>query len=416
MHHLCRDREVPHVALICCHPGPIGGMETFARFFTGAMLTRGWRVTIGLSGQNIFEDICDNDRLRLENVAWLDGTCAGDREYALARVRDRARWFRRVRPDVALVIQSSNTPFRAAIVGARLAGVPVVTTHRTMPYVIPPVPSRRYLWGAVRGIGVYRRRHVFRTWLTSMLASRIVYNSARVRADYERDYRFPRARGVVIPNAVGAPASPPPKRARNAFTVGYVGRLSREKSLDTLLRAIAEVRRARPVCVLLYGDGPERQELGYLARDLRIDDIVSFCGETADVWSAYAQMDAVVLCSPRESSSNMVLEAMAAGRPVIVPAVGGMPELVRAGQCGRVVPPRDVSALSRELHSLADDPAIRARLGNTAAEIARSDHDPCRISDAWCTLLREVAFGGSAVRTLEVNRQGNVCAGVEGVS
>ena len=406
-------RDGLHLALITHNPVRIGGMQTFTRFLVRTAIAAGHRVTVAVSGEDIYEP-WHGLRLCVERVDWIDENRAGDREYHLSRVRERRRWFARIRPDLALFVQSSNTPFRASVLGARCAGVPVITTHRTMPYVIPPTGSRRHFFGLVPGIGLHRKRLIARTWLTAALASRIVYNSEAVRTAYEADYRYPRHKGVVIPNAIDAEhlaivaaetfghaprSSAHTKKhgtradARAASStrpvIGFVGRLGREKRLDILLRAASSV--PAPANVVLCGDGPERPTLEQLAAELGMGGRVEFRGETSDVAAAYAGMDIVVLTSPREASSNMILEAMAAGQAVVVTCVGGMPELVANGRCGLVVPPLDVDALRDALYRLITDEPLRREIGRRAAEHVRARHAESRVAAAWLHLFEQVA-------------------------
>lgn len=387
----------PHLALITGHPGPIGGMEKFARFLVNTALNAGWRVTVALSGEDIFTPATDKpSALSVDPVDWIDATFKGDREYRPSTILARRRWFRNVRPDVTLFAQSSNTPFRAAVVGAALARVPVVLTHRTMPYVIPPVGSRRHLFGLLPGLGLYRRKMIARTRIVATLATRIVYNSAQVRREYERAYRYPIAKGHVIPNAaeVTATTDEPPVIG-GPLTIGYVGRLAGEKRLEVLLCAVATLRTPRPIRLAFWGDGPERSVLAALANNLGIANRIAWHGSTNDVTTAYRQCDIVVLCSPREASSNMILEAMAAGRTVVVTAVGGQPELVEEGRCGVIVPPENPSALAGALDHLIENDAERRALGRRARESVRLRHHPRAVGRAWLDLLDEAASARS---------------------
>ncbi len=389
-----------HVALVVAHPGGIGGLERACRFVTETMLSAGWGVTVALSGQDIYSPVtwATRGRLRVETVGWVDSTIAGDREYRLDRIRRSHRWFRRVRPDVALFVQSSNTPFRAAVIAARLAGVPVVVTHRTMPWPVADHGSRRHMFGLVPGLGLYRRKAVLKTRLTAMQARAIVYNSHAVREGYERIYGYPRARGRVIPNAVAAPVGPEPRRPAGPPVIGFVGRIGREKRLDVLLHAFARLRSSPAPRLVLVGEGPERPALDRLASELGLVGRVTWTGPTDDVRPAYAGMDVVVLCSPRESSSNMVLEAMAAGRAVVVTTAGGLPELVDYGRCGLLVPPLDIDALAGTLARLLADQALRTELGRRAAELARTRHDPQDIRRQWLDTLRSATRAKRAAK------------------
>lgn len=384
----------PHLALVTGHPGPVGGMEKFARFIADAALTADWRVTVALSGHDIFEDARHDfgGALNVQQVDWVDATFKGDRHFHGPTVLSRRAWFRKFAPDVALFIQSSNTPFRAAVAGAAMARVPAVITHRTMPYVIPDVPSRRHLFGLIPGVGLYRRKHVARTRLVAALASRIVFNSEQVRREYENDYHYPRQKGMVIPNAVDAPMlEPPAGRSDRPIVIGYVGRLSREKRLDVLVDAFAALKTRRDARLAFWGDGPEEAALRERVRALGVADRVQWHGTVEDVWPAYEACDIVTLCSPRESSSNMILEAMAAGRAVVVTGVGGLAELVGEGRNGLIVPPGDPPALARALESLIDNDVKRLCLGVRARVAAEAMHDSRTIGFAWLGLLNEVA-------------------------
>ena len=388
------DCSKPHLALVTANPLRTGGMQAFTRHLLEMICSANWRVTIALSGEDIYSDRvwrgiggCD-----VEHVDWVDHTLAGDRAYRLRAIMDRRRWFRRVRPGVALFVQSSNTPFRASIVGAWLARVPIVMTHRTMPWVKDFTPCGRHLFGLVPGFGLHNRRQVLKTWLTAVLADRIVYNSDEVRRCYEHDYRYPRRKGRAIVNAVQAPAAAGSHRSHSdEITIGYVGRLADEKRIDVLIRAIATLKTPRHVRLLVYGEGPQQAPLAVLADELGIADRVQWCGPTDDVWSAYKRMDVVALCSRRESSSNMVLEAMGAGKAVVVTDVGGLGGLTGHGGWGLCVPAGDVSALAAALDELIDNDDARMELGTRAREVARARHDPRAVGRAWLDLLTEVA-------------------------
>ena len=397
-------------------------MERFARFLARTVLAADWRLTVALSGEDLYTglDAGRPGRLAVDPVHWLDETLKGDRQYTWKTILARRRWFRQVRPDVALFIQSSNTPFRSAVVGAWLAGVPIVATHRTMAWPIERTPSRRHCFGLIPGLGLHHRLLMRKTWLTGLLASRIVYNNAAVRQGYEQLYHYPRRKGCVIVNAVEPPcaamncrgpdlgdrAHETNGRSPQAVTIGFLGRLGIEKRLDVLVRAMAGLRTTRPVRLAIYGEGPEQEPLAALAAELGMAERVEWCDPTDDVWSAYERCDLVVLCSRRESSSNMVLEAMSAGKAVVVTDVGGLPELIEHGACGVCVPPFDVPALSAVLDRLIDNDAERMRLGARAQQTARLKHDPIAVGQAWLRLLRATALpspGTMSERPAELN-------------
>lgn len=379
-----------HLALVTANPLRIGGMQTFSRFLVGIACEAGWRVTVALSGEDVFTGI--RGSLDVRQLDWVDADLAGDRRYHMRTILARRRWFREHRPDVALFVQSSNTPFRSSVVGAVLAGTPVVMTHRTMPWIRDFVPAGRHLSGLLPGFGLHNRRQVFKTRIAAALASRIVYNSEFVRQEYESIYGYPRSKGCVILNAAPPAESVVARRPlQDCVVIGYLGRLADEKRIDVLIRAFAAMRHRQRARLLLCGDGPLRESLAKLADELGAADRVEFRAGTSNAAAAYAEMDVVSVCSRRESSSNTVLEAMAAGKAVVVSDAGGLPELIDNGQAGVCVPVGDVAGMADALDRLAADRDERTRLGRAAQALARQRHDAARVGRQWLDLLGEVA-------------------------
>ena len=391
------------LALVTANPLRIGGMQTFTRFLAETACSAGWQVAVALSGENIFHGI--GGSLDVRHVDWVDTDLAGDRRYCLRTILARRRWFREHRPDVALFVQSSNTPFRASVVGAALAGTPVVMTHRTMSWIRDFVPAGLHLFGLLPGLGLHNRRQILKTRIAAAFASRIVYNSAFVRREYERIYGYPPRKGCVIVNA-----APPADRLidqdppRDCVVIGYLGRLADEKRVDVLIRAFAAMRHRQEARLLIYGEGALRHSLTKLADELGVADRVEFRPGTSDTAAAYAQMDIVAVCSRRESSSNTVLEAMAAGRAVVVSDAGGLPELVNNGEAGICVPVGDVTALAEILDRLVADGEQRIRLGHKARALVRQRHEAGRVGEEWLSLLDDVAARRGRSKAASVGR------------
>jgi sugar transferase (PEP-CTERM/EpsH1 system associated) len=146
--------------------------------------------------------------------------------------------------------------------------------------------------------------------------------------------------------------------------VGSVGRLHSQKGFSDLLTALAQVRRRIPsVRLFLAGDGELWADLEAQSRSLGLSEAVTFAGVRTDVPEILAALDVFVLPSLWEGMPNAVLEAMAAGLPVVATAVGGTPEVVVDGVTGLLVPPRDPDALARAIESLLRDPGLRRKMG-----------------------------------------------------
>ena len=190
---------------------------------------------------------------------------------------------------------------------------------------------------------------------------------------------FPPARVRVVRNGVPVPEpealAPVRGRVRAALGIGrdevwaaFVGRMTHEKGLDVLLRALAAG--ADIDGLLVVGDGPERPALQALAARAAIP--VRFCGYREDVSPFLAAADLVVQPSRSEGLPFSVLEAMAHGLPVIGSDVGGVKGVVDG--CGRLVPPGDEQALVGALGELGRDGNLRRTLGDAGRERVARDY------------------------------------------
>jgi glycosyltransferase involved in cell wall biosynthesis len=150
-----------------------------------------------------------------------------------------------------------------------------------------------------------------------------------------------------------------------------VGRLSREKGQEHLIRALAQLPPAASTCrLVLLGSGPDLQRLETLAAALGVSRRILFVGFRADVASFYAIAKLFALPSLTEGSSNVLLEAMAAGVPIVATRVGGNPEIALHEQTALLVPPADPTALADALLRLLTDRDLASRL--TAAAQTRA--------------------------------------------
>ncbi|MDQ4040195.1 MAG: glycosyltransferase [Actinomycetota bacterium] len=167
---------------------------------------------------------------------------------------------------------------------------------------------------------------------------------------------------VVIANAVDAAAVPLAAPDTGTPTIVSVGRLHEPKDFVTLARALRAVPRGQ-FRADIVGDGPDRPAVEAELRAGGLDDVVELVGERADVPERLAGAAVFVLSSRSECMPISVLEAMAAGLPVVASAVGGLPEMVVDGETGVLVPPGDPEALGRALARLVADPQERRRMG-----------------------------------------------------
>jgi len=153
----------------------------------------------------------------------------------------------------------------------------------------------------------------------------------------------------------------------DTFVIATVARLDPVKNLETLIHATVTLAARRPATLLVIGDGPERRHLEDAAAKLHAEAAVRFLGHREDARRWLAGCDAYANSSISEGISLTILEAMAAGLPVVATRVGGTGEVVDAS-CGRLVAARNVEALIAALVELGDDPALRSRLGHGARQ------------------------------------------------
>jgi glycosyltransferase involved in cell wall biosynthesis len=214
--------------------------------------------------------------------------------------------------------------------------------------------------------------------LLSRLTDEITAISEATRRALIEYENFPPARIKVIYN--GVPAVPGERQKESglassldipehAFVMGSVARLDSIKNQAMAIRALQHVLRENPKAyLLLVGDGPERESLERLARNLQLSSQVRITGYRNDAERFYRIMDLFLLTSFSEGTAMTLLEAMAAGLPCIVTDVGGNPEIVVAGQTGYVVASDDDAALAEKILLLGRDGELRQRVGIAGRE------------------------------------------------
>jgi glycosyltransferase involved in cell wall biosynthesis len=218
--------------------------------------------------------------------------------------------------------------------------------------------------------------------------------SQRERADGLRARTCHADRTVVIPNAVDVDAYPQAPLERALPRLISVGRLAAPKDWSTLLSALAELDPETFAELVIVGDGPDRERVED-ERNRRLPERVRLLGERDDVPGLLSDADVFVLASRSEGLPLSVVEAMAAGLPVVASDVGGLRELVRDGETGVLVPPGDPAALADALRPLLADRELRRRLGSAGRVRAETLFDLSGFRRAHLELYRrELAAAG----------------------
>lgn len=151
------------------------------------------------------------------------------------------------------------------------------------------------------------------------------------------------------------------------YVIGFVGRLSPEKAIDNLLRAVSGlVKEGLDVSALIVGDGELDAALKQEARGLQISDRVIFTGNRSDTPQLYSAMDVFVLPSQQEAFPMVLIEAMACGVPVVATRVGDVADIVEPGVTGLLVDTRDAAALQTAIGKILSDEAVARRMSAAA--------------------------------------------------
>ena len=311
------------------------------------------------------------------SVEWL--AVAGDSRHPLeavarnlVRVRALRAAFRRPRPDV--VVSFLNTVNVLVLLATASSRIPVIVSERNDPGR-KPLPRawswlRNRVYGRARAIVVQTRRTA--EWFPPRL----------------------RRRMVVIPNAVALPDRRAPRRTApgDEGTVLAVGRLEHQKGFDLLVRAFAQAARQHAGWRLaIAGEGSQRRALEAEAASCGVADRVRLLGRQADIWSVYAAADVFALPSRFEGFPNALLEAMAAGLPVVAAdCPAGPREIIRHERDGLLIPTEDANALGRALSRLMSDADLRARLAAGAVSVV-DRYRPDAIQRRWDALISEVS-------------------------
>ena len=217
-------------------------------------------------------------------------------------------------------------------------------------------------------------------WIDRYLArftARIVANSSGVR-DFYVSHGVPAGKFVVIPNGV-PPAKPSPVSRDQLLAelglpggtalIGLIGRLWPQKRVKDAIWAadLLKVIR-RDFHLLVIGDGPHRHRLELFCDQCRIRDHVHFLGHRSDVPRILPHLNVLWSTSAYEGQSNAIMEAMAAGVPVVATDIPGTSDLVVHGRTGYLFPTGDRAALARHTNRLLNDPALAKQLGASARQ------------------------------------------------
>lgn len=230
----------------------------------------------------------------------------------------------------------------------------------------------------------------------------VVVNSSGVR-DFYVQHGLPSEKFTIIPNGIGPAAPSDLSRAdllaelelpAAARLIGAVGRLWPQKRIKDLIWATDLLKVIRDdVHLLIIGDGPLRQRLERFRRQVRIEDKVHFLGHRDDVPRLLPHFDALWLASEYEGLPNVVMEAMAAGVPVVASDISGNRDLIVQGETGYLVPLGDRAAFARETRRLLEDAELARRFGEAGRRRMLAEFTVEQMVARHVKLYRELCNG-----------------------
>ncbi len=354
----------------------IGGSERQLLLLTEGLVDRGIRVAVAVSHSRDVEPILEPIQ-RLAQVVRLDSGLSHRNKLQRA-VRLRS-FVQRTRPGIV-----HSTCFRTnwianfAARGTRAIDIGSVRSDFT---------RCKYDYGFILGAINCRwpRRQVFNSI------------SAATKARQSKSFFSPRVVDFVR-NAVRTSREQlnPETRSDGVIRIVGVGRLTDSKRWDCLIRLAARLKAPFPhVRVRLVGDGPSRDKLEALVRSHDVGDIFEMHGEVDDVSDLLSSSDLLVHPSALEGSPNVIMEAMAAGKPVIATDVGDTSQLVVNGETGFVVAEGDEDAIFEKTCQLMEEPQLLRQLGRSGREIAIREFSVDRLVDSMLQIYRSAGWTSS---------------------
>jgi len=250
--------------------------------------------------------------------------------------------------------------FHANIIGricGRIAGIPII----------------------ISSIRVCEKKKLYHLWMdkiTNWMVSLEICVSKEVKNFTIEKAGIPEYKLEIVENGISdsfldAVTSHRNKKA-HSLVVGTIARLSRQKGIEYLLYAAKRViEQFSDIAFIIAGKGPLASQLKELSIELGISDKVKFLGFKNNIPELLSVIDIFVLPSLWEGMPNVVLEAMAAGKPVIATDTGGSKDIIRSNVNGVLVEPENSEALAEAILKLLGDPAQRQRLGQSARETVK---------------------------------------------
>lgn len=350
-------------------PLKVGGAERQAERLSKYLSRQGWPVwVITRHERGLLRDERQNG-LRVTRLAALGPGKLGSISFVLGML-----WllWRQKHDYEILHAHLAFGPAFAGVIAARLLGKSCIVKLGNSGDYGDILTSQRTLRGRLR-LGAIRR------WANIVIILDDAMNQEVIRSGFDpsrvrRMYNGIDITALDTSDLTSAPAFQTHSTGR--IVAIFVGRLTKQKSLSTLLQAVSVVIRSCPsLHLVMLGDGPERTNLEQEAIALGITQHVTFAGYQANVGPYLRGAHIFVLPSISEGISNALLEAMSFGLPCLASAVGGNSEVLGHGKYGVLLPPNDVKAWACALEEMAAGSALRLEMGVLARQRIVESYD-----------------------------------------
>lgn len=350
----------PHLVHVISTPSGFGGAEAVLVAIAAGGSERGWR-------QTILNPFAASDSEELAGRL-------GGMTYEAFDVADSAR--SRAAPAARRWLSHRIDKLDPSVVQAYLVHASWLTA------TLPSDPKRLRVLSHQHGSHFQAQGRRLASRVDRRLSARydhIAACSEAVRSHLVGDQRHPAAKVSTIRNGWSGGPRPRERDPARPPTIVCSANFRAQKGHEVLVDAFAEVVRQLPNArLVLLGDGPRRAAITTQLSQAGLLERTEMPGPRRDVWPDLARADVFALASHYEPLGIAVLEAMAAGLPVVATAVDGIPELVRPGVSGELVPAADAAAMARQLTSLLRLPDRAAAMGAAGREFAEGN----RMSEA----------------------------------
>lgn len=234
----------------------------------------------------------------------------------------------------------------------------------------------------------------------SRATSRIITVSSALKDDLVRNYKIPEGKIIPIYNGIDVDRYMKIQNKKeiklryglnpDAPVIGTIARMAPQKGLEYLVKAVPLICENRDARIIIAGDGPDMSRLKELSVSLKISDRIVFTGYIDNIPEFLSCLDIFVVPSIAEGLSITTIEAMTAGLPVVASNTGGLPELVKHGETGLLVEPRNPKSIADAVEKLLIDPCKREMMGRSGRNTAAIQFSSKTMINRTCEVYSEI--------------------------